>query len=123
MQQKSQKQLKLGETIKRIVAEVFLRDDRVKMKDVYLTVLRADVSPDGKNVKIFINILGDEKLRKEVIKKLNEMAPYLRSQIAKKMITRSVPEISFLIDSKIADSSRIEELINSEAKRFDGEEK
>ena len=57
--QKSQKQLQVGENVKRIIADIFLNEDIIKDKSINIAVKRADVSPDMKNAKIFIAIIGD----------------------------------------------------------------
>jgi ribosome-binding factor A len=53
---KSQRQLQIGETIKRVISDIFLRDDIFFNKHgTHITVSQADASPDAKNVKIFVN--------------------------------------------------------------------
>ena len=51
---KSQRQLQIGENIKRIMSEIFLQEDFSVMMNNVITILEADVSPDAKNVKIFV---------------------------------------------------------------------
>lgn len=108
---KSKKQLQLGETIKRAMSEIFLRDDVLSLKGSYVTILEADASPDLKNVRIFIDIFGNEKEHDKIINKLNEIAPHFRYELAKKLAVRMMPEISFILDKTQAHVSRIEELL------------
>ena len=51
---KSQRQLQIGENIKRILSEIFLRDDVAMYPGSIITVLEADVSPDAKNIRVYI---------------------------------------------------------------------
>ena len=53
-QGKSQRQLQVGEQIKRIVASIFLQEDIFVIKGAQVTIARADVSPDMKNARIFL---------------------------------------------------------------------
>ena len=53
---KSQRQLQIGENIKRIMSEIFLQEDFSVIMSNVITIIEADVSPDAKNVKIFVNI-------------------------------------------------------------------
>ena len=55
---KSQRQLQIGENIKRIMSEIFLQKDFSVIMSNVITILEADVSPDAKNVKIFVDFLG-----------------------------------------------------------------
>ena len=67
---KSQRQLQIGETIKRIISEIFLRDDILTVPGSYITILEADVSPDAKNARIYIDIFGNEPMHEKIVEKL-----------------------------------------------------
>ncbi len=116
---KSQRQLQIGENIKRNMSEVFLRDDILTVPGSYITILQADVSPDAKNVRIFVDIFGNDAIHEKIVKKLNEMAPYFRHQMAKKVTLRSVPEITFVLDRTQQNALNLESLLAVEAKRYE----
>lgn len=115
---KSQRQLQIGETIKRVMSEIFLRDDILAVPGSLITVLEADVSPDAKNVKIYIDIFGNDAMHEKIVEKLNEAAPHFRYQMAKKVMLRVVPEITFVLDRTEAKALSLEELIAQEAKKY-----
>ncbi len=118
MRPKSQKQLQLGETIKRAMSEIFLREDILTDPKNYITILEADVSPDAKNVKIFIDIFGNEQNHDKIVAELNKLAPHFRFKLAKKLTVRVVPEVLFVLDKTERNASSIESLIESEAKKY-----
>jgi ribosome-binding factor A len=124
---KSQRQLQIGENIKRILADIFLRNDISTAKNCYITITEADISPDAKNAKIYIDIFHltqknetdhnesyFAKIEKEIIKQLNQMAPVFRHQLAQKIELRMVPEINFLIDKSQNNLENIEKIIAEE---------
>ncbi len=115
---KSQRQLQIGENIKRIMSEIFLRDDILTVPGSLITVLEADVSPDAKNVKIFIDIFGNDAMHEKIVEKLNEAAPHFRYQLAKKITLRIVPEIIFLLDKTQKNAMSLEDLIAEEARKY-----
>jgi ribosome-binding factor A len=116
---KSQRQLQIGETIKRVISDIFLRDDIFFNKQgAYITVSQADASPDAKNVKIFVNIFGNDAAHEKLVAKLNEMAPHFRFQIAKKVALRVVPEIDFVLDKTQKHAFDISAIIDQEAQKF-----
>ncbi len=80
----------------------------------YVTVLEADVSPNAKNVKIFIDIFGQNEIHDKIIKKLNEAEPHFRFQLAKKIDLRVVPELEFILDKTGDYAVKIESLIAQE---------
>ncbi len=115
---KSQRQLQIGENIKRIMSEIFLREDILTVPGSYITILEADVSPDAKNVRIYIDIFGNTKMHDKIIDKFNEMRPFFRHQLAKKITLRVVPEIIFMLDKTQDKANDLEKLIALEASKY-----
>lgn len=114
-QPKSQRQLQVSEQIKRIIADIFLREGLSTIMGSFITVLEADVSPDIKNVKIYLDIFGDQKNNKKILDKFNDMSPFFRHNLGKKMASRNTPEIRFVLDDTQQKAINIESLIASEA--------
>ncbi len=122
IKEKSKRQLQVGETIKRVVCEIFLRDSILTLPNSYVTVLEADISPDMKNVKIYIDIFGNESAHDNIVKALNKAAPHFRMQIAKKVNLRITPEVSFVLDKTERKAALIDRLIEAEAKKMGGDD-
>ena len=111
---KTQRQLQIGENIKRIMSEIFLRDDYSVLMNNVVTILEADVSPDAKNVKIFIDIFGDSSKHQAIFNKISDNTAHFRYEMAKKIDLRFTPEIVFIHDKTYQKANLIENLINSE---------
>ena len=115
---KSQRQLQIGENIKRIMSEIFLQEDFSVMMNNIITIIEADVSPDAKNVKIFVDLLGDSSKHQQIFDKICAFAPHFRYELAKKIDLRMIPEIVFIHDKTFQNASAIEALITEEARYF-----
>lgn len=71
-----------------------VKDPRVS--EAMITVTGADVTADLKYAKIFYSLYdGDEK---EIRKGLRSAAPFIRSQLAKRLNLRMTPELTFVKD-------------------------
>ncbi|MBM3589979.1 MAG: 30S ribosome-binding factor RbfA [Alphaproteobacteria bacterium] len=116
---KSQRQLQIGENIKRIMSEIFLRDDYSVIKNNVITILEADVSPDAKNVKIFIDIFGDSTKHEQIFDKIVDNIPHFRYELAKKIDLRFTPEILFVHDKTYQKANLIESILNQGHKNSD----
>lgn len=68
------------------------------------------VSKDLKNVRVFVNHQDEEVSKKEVLSLLNKALPFLRSQIAERLSTRTVPEIAFAYDDSATRANRLDEI-------------
>lgn len=115
---KSQRQLQIGENIKRIMSEIFLREDILTVPGSYITILEADVSPDAKNARIFIDIFGNDAIHEKIVEKLNQMVPFFRHQMAKRITLRVVPEVIFVLDKTQSNALNLEALIANEAAKY-----
>lgn len=115
---KSQRQLQIGENIKRIISDIFLRDDILTIPGGYITVLEADISPDAKNAKVFIDIFGADKNKLKIVEQLNEAVPHFRFKMAKKLAMRNVPQITFILDQTQENANKIESLITKEGQNY-----
>lgn len=115
--EKSQKQLQVGEQIRREIASIFLRDDIFKESNFKVTVYEADASPDLKNVKIFLSIFGEIN-KEKLINELNKNHHYFRQKIAKSLRLKNIPQIKFILDESGENAIHISKVIEKEGENF-----
>jgi len=114
---RSQRQLQIGEQIKRVLAEIFLQDNLFTIKGGYITILQADISPDAKNAKIFIDVFGKVD-GKKIAAELKKISPYLRGKLSSILNLRVTPELMFVLDETSGAMTKIDDLLREEAKKF-----
>ena len=93
----SRRLLKAAEAIREVVASSILtemRDPRVQ--DV--TVLGVEVSPDMREAKVSISVMGSEAQEQLAIRGLQNAAGFLQSRIANRIETRYTPRLQFKLD-------------------------
>jgi ribosome-binding factor A len=76
-----------------------------------VTVTRVEVSPDMRNAKVHVSIMGDEQAQKLCLHGLQSAAGYLQTKIAKRIDTRYTPRITFHIDMGVKRSIAIARLL------------
>ena len=108
-----QRQLRVGEEIRHVLAETLgrgeLRDP--ELVDRVITVTEVRVSPDLKNATAFIVPLGGEH-SPEVLVALRRSAGYLRGILAHQLRLRYAPHLGFELDHSFDRAQRIEELLH-----------
>lgn len=77
-----------------------------------VTVTRVEVSPDMRNAKVHVSIMGDEQAQKLCLHGLQSAAGYLQTKIAKRIDTRYTPRITFHIDMGVKRSIAIARLLD-----------
>lgn len=71
-----------------------LRDPRVEN----VTVISVEVTPDMREAKVFVSVMGDEAQKNLSIRGLQNSAGFLQSKIANRLDTRYTPRLRFEID-------------------------
>ncbi|GGE99595.1 ribosome-binding factor A [Aliidongia dinghuensis] len=109
----SQRQLRVGEEIRHVLAQVLarneLRDPDLAGRTITVTEVR--ISPDLKNATAFVVPLNGEHST-EVLKGLKRCAAYLRSAVGHEVRLRAVPRLSFELDSSFDQAQRIDEILH-----------
>ena len=106
----SRRLLKAGEAIREVVAASILteiRDPRVQ--DV--TVVGVKVSPDMREAKVSVSIMGDEKQQQLSLRGLQNAAGFLQSKIANRIEARHTPRLQFVIDKGVQNSLLVGEIL------------
>lgn len=76
------------------------------------SVVSVDVTPDLKQCKAYISVLGDEDAQERTLAGLKSAEGYIRRQLAKNINLRNTPEIFFVMDQSIAYGVRMSKLID-----------
>jgi len=102
--------LKAAEAIREVVASSILtelRDPRVR--DV--TVVGVQVSPDMREAKVAVTVMGDEKQQQLSLRGLQNSTGFLQSKIARRIESRHTPRLQFVIDKGIHHSLEVGEIL------------
>ncbi|MDO5386956.1 MAG: 30S ribosome-binding factor RbfA [Pseudomonadota bacterium] len=116
----SQRQLRVGQEIKKIIANQVERDEIRNLQGVntLVTIMEVRVSPDLKYATVYV-ITSDKSKEQEVIGGLQLAANYLRKVIISKTDLRYVPELNFRIDKTFEEVDKIEKLLRNPKVRQD----
>jgi ribosome-binding factor A len=101
---------RVGEAIRDELSQLLARD--VQDPGIgFLTLTRVSVTPDLQIARVYYTSLGDEKAQRETAKALKRATPFLRRQLGARIRLRRVPELTFFYDASIAQTDRIEQIL------------
>ncbi len=86
---------------------VELKDPRVS--DV--TVTYVEVSPDMRQAKVHVSIMGDETKQQLALRGLESAAGFLQTKVAKRIDTRYTPRLAFVLDLGVKRSIEISQIL------------
>lgn len=68
-------------------------------------------SRDLKYSKVMVSVIGEEETRTHTLQILNKLAGYFHHLLNKQVHLRTIPQLTFLLDTSVDYSQKIEELI------------
>ncbi len=108
----SQRQLKAGETLKKIIAKIFINELIIfpTIDSKLITVTEARISPDFKHAKIFfIPLIGQRS--EEFLEILNNFSKEIKFKASKKWTAKFMPNLKFVLDESFDYAEKIERII------------
>lgn len=106
----SRRVLKAAEAIREVVGMSILTD----LKDPRIdgvTVTQVEVSPDMRQAKVHVSIMGSEAAQRTCLHGLQSAAGFLQQKIAKRIDTRYTPRLRFELDMGVKKSIAIARLL------------
>lgn len=79
----------------------------------FVAINQIEVSADYSHAYVYVSFLG-AKYPRQNLEELNRCKGYIRSSLAKKMDTRKVPEIDFILDDSFDKANRLDEVLQEE---------
>lgn len=101
---------RLNEQLRQEISLV-LRDEVRDPRTALVTITAVETSPELDHAKVYVTSLGDDEEKAEMVVGLRSAAPFIRSQLGKRLYMRRVPELHFEIDRVREEAARIESLL------------
>ncbi|MEZ5813378.1 MAG: 30S ribosome-binding factor RbfA [Alphaproteobacteria bacterium] len=109
----SQRQLRVGEQLRHIIAETMSRGHfhhEALMDAGRVTVAEVRVSPDLKQAKAYVMSLGGVDMDK-ILPALNEEAHVFQKEIGRQQNMKFTPKVRFVRDESFDEAQKIDELL------------
>jgi ribosome-binding factor A len=110
----SQRQLRVAEEIRHVLAGVFARGEvrDPELAGVLITVTEVRIGADLKHATAFVTRLGRSDIG-DKLPALRRAAPFLRAQLARALRLRYAPEVHFQADTSIDNAMYIDGLLHA----------
>ena len=113
MKEQSTRQLKVGQQIKEIISEIFMKQDIYDpqtLKPLEITISEVKVSADLRNATVFFfPLAGKDYDKLEAV--LNPISGKIKGVVGKKMHIKRIPDLHFKLDDSFEKAQKVEELI------------
>jgi ribosome-binding factor A len=111
--------LRVNELVRRQLSIIITRD--MRFEDVLVTINQVDVTPDLKNAHVFVSVLGKGSA-KGVIAQLDANRVILQAEMAKDVVLKYTPHLTFHLDDSIERGDRVFKILREIEPALDTEE-
>ena len=112
--QPSNRQLKVGQQIRFLISNFFIKEDFIfeKFDSKNLTVVDVVLSTDLKNAKVFV-INNSVDTNKLFIDELNNKSKVIQKKIALNLTSKFTPRLKFFLDNSFEYSDKINNILET----------
>lgn len=110
----SQRQLRVGEVVRHVLADVFLRGDLQdpELQGVHVIVSEVRVTADMRHATVFVARLGGGEMT-QVMAALERARGFLRARVGHALTTKFTPELVFEQDRTYDEAQHIAQILHS----------
>ena len=101
--------------LRREISEIIQHE----MKDPgigFTTITRVETSKDINYATVFAGVMGQDNAREKTIQHLNNAAGYIQHKLSERIRLRTMPKITFKLDTSVDHSLRINDILEKIAR-------
>ena len=101
---------RLNKVIKQEISDLLEREIDDPRLNNLISVTEVSISPDFKNAKVFVSVLGNEKDKTDMLTGFNAASGFLRRKLSSRLRLKRAPHVSFHCDDSIERGARVSNL-------------
>lgn len=101
MRRTSIKNTRINGEVQKELSRIISREIKDPRIHAMTSVTHVMVTPDLKECKAYISVLGDDQAKEDTLAGLKSASGYIRKELARSINLRNTPEITFYIDESI----------------------
>lgn len=101
----SNRTVRVNELVQREISDILRK--RYQTESVAITISEVRVSPDLRDARVFVAIVGDEETVEGRLKWLRSKAAEIREQVGRHVILKYLPKFEYMLDNSAVRGARI----------------
>ena len=106
----SNRTLRVNELIQREISAILRQ--RYQSEAVAITITEVRVSPDLRDARVFVSVVGDGEIAEQKLRWLRQVAPAIREEVSRRIVLKYLPRFNYVLDKSVARSTRLLQLID-----------
>lgn len=112
MRKNSIKNTRINMEVQRELSKVISQEMKDPRIDPMTSVLAVEVTPDLKQAKVYVSVLGSDERKQSTLEGLKSATPFIRKHLASTINLRNTPELKFYMDESIEYGVSMSKLID-----------
>jgi ribosome-binding factor A len=96
----SQRMLRVSELLRREIGQDIQRE--FEFPGALVSVQDVEITSDLRTAQVFIGVIGDDQASQDALQKLNDFHGAIQNRIAKRVVLKFTPKLSFRLDDSVA---------------------
>lgn len=106
----STRTVRVNELVQREISDILRK--RYQTESVTITISEVRVSPDLRDARVFVAVLGSDEEGEEKVKWLRSKAAEIREEVSRRIILKYLPKFEYVLDHSAARSARILQVLD-----------
>lgn len=106
----SNRTVRVNELVQREISDILRK--RYQAESVAITITEVRVSPDLRDARVFVSIVGDETAVEGRMKWLRSKAAAIREEVGRHVILKYLPKFEYVLDRSAARGARILQVLD-----------
>jgi ribosome-binding factor A len=106
----SNRTLRVNELLQREISDILRK--RYQSEAVAITISEVRVSPDLREGRVFVSVVGDDATVEQKLKWLRSRAAQIREEVGKRIVLKFLPKFDYVLDASVARGTRILQMLD-----------
>ena len=106
----SSRTIRVNELLQRELSDILRK--HYQSEAVAVTITEVRVSPDLRDARVFVSVVGDAGQGEEKLRWLRSKAPAIREEVARRIVLKFLPKFDYILDESAIRGARILQLLD-----------
>jgi ribosome-binding factor A len=106
----SNRTVRINELLQRELSDILRK--HYQAEAVAITITEVRVSPDLRDARVFVSVVGGDEVAEQKLVWLRRQAPTIRAEIASRIVLKFLPKFEYVFDKSTVRGTRVLQLID-----------
>ena len=106
----SNRTVRVNELVQREISDILRK--RYQTEAVAITITEVRVSPDLRDARVFVSVVGSEETAETKLRWLRSKASEIREEVARRIVLKYLPKFEYLLDHSAERGARILQVLD-----------